>query len=140
VGGRVVAQLADIAGGLEALREAASAPPPPPPAHPAPEPAMLHLPDNLPEVIRAAVAPLIEAIRASDEAMRAQQSQATEAVLRVISEARVQPAADPVPPAEPVAVAPTADEPRLEETLHNLPIVGDTKPLRVWPPAPPKRG
>lgn len=129
VGGRVVAQLADIAGGLEALREAASAPPPPPPpppAPPAPEPAMLRLPENLPEVIRAAVAPLIEAIRASDAALRAQQSQATEAVLRVISEARVQPA----PAAEPAP----AEEPRLEETLHNLPIVGDTKPVRVWPP------
>jgi hypothetical protein len=195
VGGRVVAQLADIAGGLQALGAAASAPPPEPP--PAPEPVQE---DALPDAIRAAVAPLIEAIRASHEAMRtshAQQSEATDAMLRVISAARVEPmivrevvhvaaaaavpvatAAEPVPAAgpsagvaavaapepghaaaatpvsvaeageeagslaeaeaEPVAAAQPAEEARVEDTLHNLPIIGgDSKPLRVWPP---KRG
>jgi hypothetical protein len=92
VGGRVVAQLADIAGGLQALGAAASAPAPEPPPAPAPEP--VRLADDLPEVIRAAVAPLIEAIRASHEAIHAshaQQSQATDAMLRVISAARAEP-------------------------------------------------
>jgi hypothetical protein len=176
VGGRVVAQLADIAGGLQALGAAASAPEPPLP--PAPDP-VIRLPDELPEVIRAAVAPLIEAIRASHEAMRAshaQQSQATDAVLRVISAVRVEPAAsvvtvpagvaepvaaaaaaEPVPVAasEPVPVAvgdlvPAADgepaaaaagEPRVDDAPQHLPMMGgDTKPLRIWPPEPPRRG
>ncbi|HYR10284.1 MAG TPA: AAA family ATPase, partial [Longimicrobium sp.] len=189
VGGRMVAQLADIAGGLQALGAAASAPPPEPP--PAPEP-VVRLPDDLPEVMRAAVAPLIEAIRASHEAMRAshaQQSQATDAVLRVISAVRVEPAtvAVPVPvlaaaagqavsadAGEPVAVVAgeavgvagepvgvagasvavaattgaaavaaepgvepaSAEEPRVEDPLQNLPIIGGAgKPLRVWPPS-----
>jgi hypothetical protein len=192
MGGRVVAQLADIAGGLQALGASASAPAPEPP--PAPEP--VRLGDDLPEVIRAAVAPLIEAIRASHEAFRAshvQQSEATDAMLRVISAVRAEPAivrevvhvaaaagqpvavaASPEPiavatagepvavatvavaAAEPVAAASVAGEPaaaesvavaeeagadaeeqRVEATLQNLPIVGDAKPLRVWPP---KRG
>ena len=199
VGGRVVAQLADIAGGLQALGAAASAPPPEPP--PAPEP---ERDDALPDAIRAAVAPLIEAIRASHDAMRtshAQQREATDAMLRVISAARAEPtivrevvhvtaaaavpvagaveaiqpvavagqpigvagvttaepahaaapvavteAAEAVAPAaesvavveEPVATARPAEETRVEDTLHNLPIIGgDSKPLRVWPP---KRG
>ncbi|HST60723.1 MAG TPA: ATP-binding protein, partial [Longimicrobium sp.] len=198
MGGRVVAQLADIAGGLQALGAAASAPAPEPPPAPVRD-------DALPDAIRAAVAPLIEAIRASHDAMRtshAQQSEAADAMLRVISAARAEPTivrevvhvataaacdsvqpiavvhagesaaaagqpigvasvaaaapvtaaaapvavaeaeagerAGPVAEAEPVATAPIAEEARVEDTLHNLPIIGgDSKPLRVWPP---KRG
>jgi hypothetical protein len=105
VGGRVVAQLADIAGGLQALGAAASAPAPEPP--PAPEP--VRAADDLPDVIRAAVAPLIEAIRASHEAIRAshaQQSHATDAMLRVFSAVRVEPTVVGVPVAagQPVVV------------------------------------
>ncbi|MBW3572385.1 MAG: hypothetical protein KY467_14885, partial [Gemmatimonadetes bacterium] len=167
-----VAQLADIAGGLQALGAAASAPAPGPP--PAPEP--VRPADDLPQAIRAAVAPLIEAIRAS----HAQQSQAADAMLRVISAVRVEPApagpaAEPAraavaaervagesaattaageadaATAEPAAAAtekaaaatrvslppaPPEEEPRVEETLQNLPIVGgETKPVRVWPPS-----
>jgi hypothetical protein len=182
VGGRMVAQLADIAGGLQALGAAASAPLPEPPPPPPPADPVLRLPDELPEVIRAAVEPLIEAIRASHEAMRAshaQQSEATDAMLRVISAVRAQPvvvgatathvAGQPVAVAgEPVAVAgemvaasgpvvaaaePVAavgttvaaeapgEDPSVDDPLQHLPIVGaDAKPLRVWPPAPPKRG
>lgn len=160
VGGRMVAQLADIAGGLQALGEAASAPAPEPRPAPAsaPEP-VVRFSDDLPEVIRAAVAPLIDAIRASHEAMRAshaQQSQATDAMLRVVSGFRaVVPAATAAASAdadaEPVAAVaddvmePSAgahgEEPRVEDPLANLPIVGgETKPLRVWPPEGPKRG
>ncbi|HEY0024746.1 MAG TPA: DNA repair ATPase [Longimicrobium sp.] len=162
VGGRVVAQLADIAGGLQALGAAASAPAPAAEPPPAPEP--VRLPDELPDVIRAAIAPLVEAIHASQQVIRvgqAQQSQAAEAMLRVISAVRAQPvtvvqpvaaaastvaAEDPVPAAEPAAVtepvpvaageqgdATAAEESRMEEALQNLPIVGDGKPLRIWP-------
>ena len=106
------AQLADIAGGLQALGAAASAPPPEPQPPPPPADPVLRLPDQLPEVIRAAVEPLIEAIRASHKAMRAshaQQSEATDAVLRVISAARVLPVVVAAPAAtvalDPVAVA-----------------------------------
>ena len=103
VGGRVVAQLADIAEGLQALGSVVQTPPPPPaPAPPPPqttvvvEPSKLHLPDNLPELIRAALAPLVEAIRA-------------------------------IPAPEPVVI---------EQPPQPYPIVaGETKPVRVWPPA-----
>ncbi|HEX6039006.1 DNA repair ATPase [Longimicrobium sp.] len=97
VGGRVVAQLADIAGGLQALGAAASAPAPEPELAPAP---VVQLPDELPEVIRAAVAPLIEAIRAGHEAMRAshvQQADAADAVLRAIAAAKAEPTIVHVP-------------------------------------------
>jgi hypothetical protein len=192
VGGRVVAQLADIAGGLQAMGEAATAsalrePPPPP------EP--VRLADDLPDVIRAALAPLIEAIHASHEVIRAghaQQGEAAEAMLRVISAVRAEPvtivqpvagatgrpvsaaaagepvsfvaavpvataAGAPAPAAEaeivpaaadgervPVAgeaATATAAEPRVDDAPQHLPMMGgDTKPLRIWPPEPPKRG
>ncbi|HYW09209.1 MAG TPA: DNA repair ATPase [Longimicrobium sp.] len=121
VGGRMVAQLADIAGGLEALRHAVPTPPPvivrAPPA------------DDLPELIRAAVTPLVEAILAGRE----RHDEVSEAMLRAIAALRVEPVA---PAAEPAPAAADAPPPPHEaEPLHNLPIVGgDTKAVRVWPP------
>ncbi|HEY0038305.1 MAG TPA: hypothetical protein VGB66_16515, partial [Longimicrobium sp.] len=106
VGGRVVAQLADIAGGLQALGAAASTPAPELPPAPAPEP--VRLPDELPDVIRAALAPLVEAIHASQQVIRAgqaQQSQAAEAMLRMISAVRAQPVTVVQPVAAPAAAS-----------------------------------
>ena len=133
VGGRMVAQLADIAGGLEALRAVVPSPAPVVVRAPAP-PA-----DDLPELIRAAVTPLVEAILAGGE----RRDQVSEAMLRAISTLRAEPAAPaapvPVPAAaEPVpAIAHAAPPSDQADPLHNLPIVGaDAKAVRVWPPRP----
>ncbi|HEX2210741.1 MAG TPA: hypothetical protein VHG93_23870 [Longimicrobium sp.] len=73
---------------------------------PVPEP-VVRLPDELPDVIRPAVEPLIDAIRATQDAIRAthaQQSEAAEAMLRVVAAVRVVPTA-----AQPVVVAPAGE-------------------------------
>ncbi|HYR10281.1 MAG TPA: hypothetical protein VEQ60_21075, partial [Longimicrobium sp.] len=101
---------------------------------PAPEP-VVRLPDDLPEVIRAVVTPLIEAIRASHEAMRAshaQQSQATDAVLRVISAVRVEPATVAVP----VPVLAAAGQAVSADTAEPVPAaVGEPVAVAVEPAA-----
>ncbi|HEV2146765.1 MAG TPA: DNA repair ATPase [Longimicrobiaceae bacterium] len=116
IGGRVVAQLADIAGGLQAMGAAASAAPREPQSVPETGSAL----EELPEVVRAAVEPLLEAIRAS----HAQQGQVTAAVLRMVS-AIVVGRSDPAGDREPYV--PDAEESRTEGSLQNLRVVGDVQ-------------
>ena len=117
VGGRVVAQLADIAGGLKAMGEAASGFP----RDGASAPEVGSSGDELPEVVRSAVEPLLEAIRASHE----QQGQVTAAMLRMISALGEDGSARA---AEREPYVPAGGETRVESSLQDLKVVGSEIP------------
>ncbi len=148
VGGRVVAQLADIAGGLQAMGQASAvAPPPAPAAEPAPwhevlallqrvaeqrrapeiQAQVVSLPDALPAAMHEAIAPLLEAIRSSHD----QQEKINAAVLHLANAFRE----DIVTRTKPASSGrkqhrPTPIEKPLDEALQNL---GDNG-QGVWPP------
>ncbi|SEK88750.1 AAA domain (dynein-related subfamily) [Pseudoxanthomonas sp. GM95] len=126
VGGRVVAQLADIAGGLQALQVAPSEAAPAAPEVPwqhivtllqqlastreaAPKVDPLQ---GVPEALRAAIEPLLEAVRQSQQG----QAQANAALAGLAELARERTAAAPVP-AQRTRRARTPQEKRLDEAL-----------------------
>ncbi|MFC0679762.1 DNA repair ATPase [Lysobacter korlensis] len=136
VGGRIVAQLADIASGLQSTRVDASSLAPAAPQEAAPWPELLALvrqlleqrapapettnPDALPASMRAAVDPLVEALRSSQD----QQTRINAAMIHLANVIRAGIPSAKVSRAAPRPHVPTPEEQLLDEALERLRVAG----------------